>query len=105
MKHFIVTLPTMTSLLMQGRETTEVEADYFRVQEGVLTFRREQTKRERRCCNTDYPVAVRVFAPGFWAEVAEKRTLNERLAEYREVNHVRCPHGFEDLDNCPDCCH
>lgn len=39
-----------------------VEAHYFRVQEGVLSF---------RCyANGDgYPETVRVFAPGYWLEV------------------------------------
>jgi hypothetical protein len=81
MKQFIVTLPSLQMPANVGggynRPTTEVEADYFRVQDGVLTFRQE------RHGHNDYPVAVRVFAPGFWAEVTEHRTLQERVAEHR----------------------
>ena len=80
MKHFIVTLPSMPMPLSVGgghiNPKNEVEADYFRVQDGVLTFR-----RERR--GSDYPEAIRVFAPGFWAEVTEHRTLKDRVAEHR----------------------
>jgi hypothetical protein len=42
--------------------STVVEADYFRIQDGVLTFRISARGNQ-------YPEAVHVFAPGTWLEV------------------------------------
>lgn len=70
MKRFVVTMAT-TQVRDKGEIVTMisaqtfVEADYFRVQEGALIFRTERRGTEQ------YNPAVRVFAPGFWAEVQE----------------------------------
>lgn len=65
-----------------------VEADYFRVQEGgVLTFRTEKRGNEQ------YNPAVRVFAPGFWLEVAVETGSSERSEPVRPSS----PYG-RDLD-------
>lgn len=59
MKTFTVTVPhpgpAMTHVV--------VEADYYRVEAGVITFRRHAGRGE------DYPEAVKTFAPGYWADV------------------------------------
>jgi hypothetical protein len=72
-----------------GTERT-VEADYYRVQDGALTFRTEKRGNEQ------YNPAVRVFAPGFWAEVYEKLTLAARVEEFK----ARQP-GMREIDLPP----
>jgi hypothetical protein len=59
-----------------------VEADYFRVQDGSLFFRVEKRRDEQ------YNQAVRVFAPGFWAEVFDVALQNSV-----DAHHVR---GYKD---------
>lgn len=81
MKTFVVTAVEMVikhdngsmSRIVGAQRT--VEADYYRVVDGALVFRTEKRGNEQ------YNPAVRTFAPGFWAEVHEKKTLQERLAE------------------------
>lgn len=86
MKTFVVTAVEM-EVKLDGAITRVVgaqrivEADYYRVVDGSLIFRTERRGNEQ------YNPAVRTFAPGFWAEVHEKTTLEERLARVREQVH------------------
>lgn len=59
MKRFTVTRA------LPGVAPEIVDADYFKVEQGALTFR----CFDRNHTNAGYPVAVHVFAPGVWAEV------------------------------------
>lgn len=74
MKTFIVKL---TDPKGQHIGWQHVEADYFRVQDGSLFFRIEKRRNEQ------YNQAVRVFAPGFWAEVFD-RELQQRVDDARD---------------------
>jgi hypothetical protein len=95
MKTFVVTTVVMgvqangTEVRGHGPERT-VEADYYRVIDGTLYFRTERRGNEM------YPALVRVIAPGFWAEVYEKKTLQERVEEVRNREYVH--HDARDVD-------
>lgn len=62
MKKFTIT--TTTGLV-------EVEAEYFRVADGVLTFRNPPRG------NQSFPTAVHTFAHGHWREVTEGQEIIE----------------------------
>ncbi len=44
-----------------------------------------------------------------WLEYVERmkymRYPGEVATQYRFPSKVPCPHGFQDWDDCPDCCH
>lgn len=83
MKKWTVLLPTIAMVYDEViQRSVEVVADYHRVEQGVLTFRRQARG------NDAFPQAVRVFAPGFWAEVIE----GPEVIEPRRVKHVKSDH-------------
>jgi hypothetical protein len=98
MKTFVVVSTVMSLHPVDGSVTRAVgaerliEADYYRVMDGALIFRTEARGNEK------YNPAVRVFAPGYWAEVYEKKTLRERVAESRHE------HGAREIDFAPGYC-
>jgi hypothetical protein len=51
----------------------DVEADYFRVQDGALFLRIIKTG------NQQYNEAVRVYARGHWAQIIEKKDTRKSL--------------------------
>lgn len=89
MKKWTVLLPTIAMVYDEViQRSVEVIADYHRVEQGVLTFRRQARG------NDAFPQAVRVFAPGFWAEVIEGPEVTEpRVA----VKHAKNDHMVRRL--------
>lgn len=98
MKKFKVTMATMQArpqgetVTVLGAQVT-IEADYFRVQDGALFFRRVAGRGEQ------YNPAVRVFAPGFWAEVVEVAPETPKQAVERPMQQ----HHAREIDFEPDC--
>ena len=96
MKTFVVTSVAMEVRSSDGAVTRAigaqrmVEADYYRVVDGALIFRTEKRGNEQ------YNPAVRMFAPGYWAEVHEHKTLQERVHEHRQR-----VHGEREVDLAP----
>lgn len=81
MKHFTIKYPMiMTTHGEVIERQVVVQADYFRVEGGVLTFRRVPRLNEQ------FPQAVRVFAPGFWAEVIEGQEVVEFKRDHGAMN-------------------
>lgn len=83
------------TVTMLGAQVT-IEADYFRVQDGALFFRRVAGRDEQ------YNPAVRVFAPGFWAEVVECVPEPKPTVEQPQIIHH---HGAREIDFAGDCVH
>jgi len=65
----------------------EVEADYYRVVEGALIFRTEKRGSEQ------FNPAVRVVAPGYWAEVYEKPPSSRE-----KIDAIRREHAAREID-------
>lgn len=61
MKRWIVLVPRVTSSGFPFQDAVKVEADYYKVDGGVLTF--------RTVVPCHYPEPVHTFAPGCWMEV------------------------------------
>lgn len=88
MKQFTVRYPMIATLhdeVLQ-REVV-VQADYFRIEDGILTFRRVPRFNEQ------FPQAVRVFARGFWAEVIEGQEVVEFKEPKGKLSHDLAGHA------------
>ena len=41
---------------------------------------------------------------GITVQMKKYQEMKEKIAEYKRKENS-CPHGHENWDNCPDCCH
>lgn len=106
MKHFTVKYPMiMTSYGEVIEREVVVQADYFRIEAGILTFRRSPRFGEQ------FPAAVRVFAPGCWAEVVEGQEVVDFKRDHGAMNSDLAGHArrmslldfpdHHEMERCP----
>jgi hypothetical protein len=86
-------------LLPMNLGVRDVEAEYFKVENGALYFRNP--------VRNDYPQCVHVFAPGSWLDVtnAPEHVVQNRdiPAPKRELDFHECPRLGECTSGMTEC--
>jgi hypothetical protein len=49
-------------------------------------------------------VLATLIVQGIISQLEMYHTMKEKLEEFERKNNA-CSHGYEDWDDCPDCCH